>query len=62
MKTRVWNRILMFNYSKKICEIPKKGSKEIFGGYIYLELSKKILFHHTRPLTVYSQRILRSRG
>jgi hypothetical protein len=62
MKTRVWDRRLIINYSKKICEISKKGSEEIFGGYIYLELSKKILFHHTRPLTVYSQRILRSRG
>jgi hypothetical protein len=62
MKTRVWDRRLIINYSKKIYEISKKGSEEIFVGYIYLELSKKILFHHTGPLTVYSQRILRSRG
>jgi len=62
MKIRVLNRSLVFNFSKKICEIPKKGSEEIFGDYIYLELSKKILFHHNRSLTVYSQRILRSRG
>ena len=27
-------------FSKKICDIQKKGSEEIFEGYIYLELSK----------------------
>jgi hypothetical protein len=45
---------------KKIRDVPKKTSQEIFGGYIYLELSKKILFHQTRSLNAYSQRILQS--
>ena len=50
MKIRVWNRGLVLNSSKKICDIQKRGAKKVFGGYIYLELSKKILFHQTRPL------------
>ena len=58
MKTRVWDRRLIINYSKKIGEISKKGSEEIFGGYIYLELSKKILFHPNLCLNAYLQRIL----
>ncbi|MBU11180.1 MAG: hypothetical protein CML59_00580 [Rhodobacteraceae bacterium] len=45
MKIRVWNRGLVLNFSKRSVIYQKRGAKKVFGGYIYLELSKKILFH-----------------
>ena len=45
-ETEAWRLI----FQKRSVIYQKKRSEEIFGGYIYLELSKKILFHQTRPL------------
>ena len=60
IKIGVWSRSLAFNFLKKSVMYQKKTSQEIFGGYIYLELLKKILFHQIRSLNAYSQRILQS--